>query len=68
MHIQCVCSFAAVEEFGVQPDESRLVQNLQSTWFKQAEITKEPYLCSSLRNLFLYFPGNSLPLNIHLVY
>lgn len=47
----------AVEEFGVQPDESRLVQNLQSTWCKQAEITKEPYLCSSLRNLLLYFPG-----------
>uniref|UniRef100_A0A7N2R6H3 NHL domain-containing protein n=1 Tax=Quercus lobata TaxID=97700 RepID=A0A7N2R6H3_QUELO len=45
----------AVEEFGVQPDESRFVHNLKSTWFKKAEITKEPYLCS-LRNLLLYFP------------
>ncbi|KAL4643971.1 hypothetical protein ACB092_02G130100 [Castanea dentata] len=46
----------AVEEFGMQPDESRFVHNLKSTWFKKAEITKEPYLCS-LRNLLLYFPG-----------
>ncbi|KAK7836297.1 protein suppressor of quenching 1 [Quercus suber] len=46
----------AVEEFSVQPDESRFVHNLKSTWFKKAEITKEPYLCS-LRNLLLYFPG-----------
>ncbi|XP_075655567.1 uncharacterized protein LOC142625742 isoform X2 [Castanea sativa] len=46
----------AVEEFGMQPDESRFVHNLKSTWFKKAEITKELYLCS-LRNLLLYFPG-----------
>lgn len=47
----------AVEELGVQLDESKLVHNLKSTWVKQAEITKEPYLCSLLRNLLLYFPG-----------
>ncbi|XP_059446321.1 uncharacterized protein LOC132177862 isoform X2 [Corylus avellana] len=47
----------AVEELGAQLDESRLVHNLKSTWVKQAEIIKEPYLCSFLRNLLLYFPG-----------
>lgn len=71
MHFQYVCLFAAVEEFGVQPDESRFVHNLKSTWFKKAEITKEPYLCS-LRNLLLYFPGKMFQimiccLNFHLV-
>jgi len=70
-HFQYVCLFAAVEEFGVQPEESRFVHNLKSTWFKKAEITKEPYLCS-LRNLLLYFPGTMFQimiccLNFHLI-
>ncbi|KAE8022918.1 hypothetical protein FH972_008679 [Carpinus fangiana] len=47
----------AVEELGAQLDESRSVNNLKSTWVKQDEIIKEPYLCSILRNLLLYFPG-----------
>ncbi len=54
--------YAAVEELGAQLDESRLAHNLKSTWVKQAEIIKEPYLCSFLRNLLLYFPGDGLPM------
>ena len=52
--------YAAVEELGAQFDESRLVRNLKCTWVKQAEIIKEPYLRSFLRNLLLYFPGDGL--------
>ena len=31
--------------------------NLKTTWAKQAEVIKEPYMCSPLQNLLLYFPG-----------
>lgn len=47
----------AVEEFHVQDDgRARSRDNLKSTWVKQSEIIKEPYVCA-LRNLLFYFPG-----------
>lgn len=54
----------------MEPEASRSVHDLKSTWCKQTEITKEPYLCSFLRNLLLYFPGNGISkhgLDLHLV-
>ncbi|KAG5252114.1 LRR receptor serine/threonine-protein kinase [Salix suchowensis] len=30
--------------------------NIKSTWAKQAEVIEEPYVCSPLQNLLLYFP------------
>ncbi|XP_031278260.1 uncharacterized protein LOC116136740 isoform X2 [Pistacia vera] len=48
----------AVEELNVLPNgNSSSPTNLKSTWVKQVEVLKEPYLCSSLRNLLLHFPG-----------
>ncbi|CAH9135975.1 unnamed protein product [Cuscuta epithymum] len=32
-------------------------QNMNSPWQKPLEVLNEPYLCISLQNLFLYFPG-----------
>ncbi|XP_062019533.1 uncharacterized protein LOC133736114 isoform X1 [Rosa rugosa] len=47
----------AVEEFHVQDDgRARSRDNLKSTWVKQFEIIKEPYVYA-LRNLLLNFPG-----------
>jgi hypothetical protein len=57
-----VLFYAAVEELGAQLDESRSIRNLKSTWVKQDEIIKEPYLCSFLQNLLLYCPGDRLPM------
>lgn len=55
--VKCQCSSAAVEEFHVQDDgRARSRDNLKSTWVKQSEILKEPYVCA-LRNLLFYFPG-----------
>nr|XP_011458192.1 PREDICTED: uncharacterized protein LOC101310290 [Fragaria vesca subsp. vesca] len=47
----------AVEEFNVQDDgRARSRDNLKSTWAKQFEIIKEPYV-HALRNLLFNFPG-----------
>ena len=49
--------FVAVEEFHVQDDgRARSRDNLKSTWAKQFEIIKEPYV-HALRNLLFNFPG-----------
>ncbi|CAK7349354.1 unnamed protein product [Dovyalis caffra] len=51
----------AIEELNVQEnvkfDEGNSGPNLKTTWAKQAEVIKEPHLCSSLQNLLLCFPG-----------
>ncbi|PRQ25561.1 putative transcription factor WD40-like family [Rosa chinensis] len=47
----------AVEEFHVQDDgRARSRDNLKSTWVKQFEIIKEPYVYA-VRNLLFNFPG-----------
>ncbi|KAJ4728504.1 NHL repeat-containing protein 2 [Melia azedarach] len=48
----------AVDELNLQQNENFISPtNLKSTWVKQAEVFKEPYACSSARNLLLHFPG-----------
>ncbi|XP_010241115.1 PREDICTED: uncharacterized protein LOC104585814 [Nelumbo nucifera] len=37
--------------------DSLTVQKFQGTGVKQSEFIKEPYICSFLQNLLLYFPG-----------
>ncbi|KAJ6403793.1 hypothetical protein OIU84_012072 [Salix udensis] len=51
----------AIEELNVQ-EKMNFVNgisrpNIKSTWAKQAEVIEEPYMCSPLQNLLLYFPG-----------
>lgn len=51
-------TYAAIKELHLaQNDTSGLVPNLKSSWMKQVEVIKEPDVCSSFRNLLLYFPG-----------
>lgn len=50
----------AIEELNVQ-EKLNFVNgisrpNIKSTWAKQAEVIEEPYVCSPLQNLLLYFP------------
>lgn len=53
--------FAAVEELNLPPNgNSSSPYNLKTMWVKQVEVVKEPYLCYSLRNLLLHFPGIDL--------
>ncbi|KAM7523396.1 hypothetical protein LguiA_013298 [Lonicera macranthoides] len=48
----------AIKELNMQHNEKPSLPNsLKATWVKPIEVTKEPYLCSSLRNSLLYFPG-----------
>ncbi|KAJ7008774.1 hypothetical protein NC653_007439 [Populus alba x Populus x berolinensis] len=50
-----------IEELNVQEnmnfDNGISRPNLKTTWAKQADVIKEPYMCSPLQNLLLYFPG-----------
>ncbi|KAI3742033.1 hypothetical protein L1987_59712 [Smallanthus sonchifolius] len=49
---------AAIKDLIVQPKEKPgLLHNLRGTWVKPLDAFKEPYLCSPLQNLLLYFPG-----------
>ncbi|KAK9055656.1 hypothetical protein SSX86_026741 [Deinandra increscens subsp. villosa] len=48
----------AIKDLIVQPKEKAgLLQSLRGTWVKPLDAFKEPYLCSPLQNLLLYFPG-----------
>ncbi|KAJ0796600.1 putative transcription factor WD40-like family [Helianthus annuus] len=48
----------SIKEIIVQPKEKPgLLHNLRGTWVKPLDAFKEPYLCSPLQNLLLYFPG-----------
>ncbi|KAK1551644.1 hypothetical protein Q3G72_001907 [Acer saccharum] len=48
----------AVEELNVQQNGNcSSPDNPKSTWVKPNEVNKDPYLCSSVRNLLLHFPG-----------
>jgi hypothetical protein len=53
--------FVVIEELNVQEnmnfDNGISRPKLKTTWAKQAEVIKEPYMCSPLQNLLLYFPG-----------
>ncbi|KAK1420599.1 hypothetical protein QVD17_22318 [Tagetes erecta] len=40
-----------------QKEKPGLLHNLRGTWVKPLDAFKEPYLCSPLQNLLLYFPG-----------
>ncbi|KAL4571917.1 hypothetical protein LXL04_018684 [Taraxacum kok-saghyz] len=40
-----------------QKEKPGLLHNLRGTWVKPLDALKEPYLCSPLQNLLLYFPG-----------
>ncbi|KAL9397702.1 hypothetical protein Peur_011955 [Populus x canadensis] len=50
-----------IEELNVQEnmnfDKGISRPKLKTTWAKQAEVIKEPYMCSPLQNLLLFFPG-----------
>ncbi|KAK9282548.1 hypothetical protein L1049_005469 [Liquidambar formosana] len=48
----------AIEDLNMQQNEnSGLLYNLKGTGLKQTEVIKEPYICSAMQNLLLYFPG-----------
>ncbi|KAL5798783.1 hypothetical protein ACOSQ2_003603 [Xanthoceras sorbifolium] len=48
----------ALEELNVQRNgNSSSPDNLKSTWVKPNEVNKDPYVCSSVRNLLLHVPG-----------
>ncbi|CAH1424569.1 unnamed protein product [Lactuca virosa] len=48
----------AIKELIVQQKEKPgLLHNLRGSWVKPLDALKEPYLCSPLQNLLLYFPG-----------
>lgn len=48
----------AIEELSVQKHvDSRLTYKFEGTGSKLNEVFKEPLICSSLRNLLIYFPG-----------
>lgn len=48
----------AIKDLIVQPKEKPgLLHNLRGTWVKPLDAFREPYLCSPLQNLLLYFPG-----------
>ncbi|XAR60981.1 hypothetical protein NMG60_11034547 [Bertholletia excelsa] len=46
-----------IKELVQQSENHMPMTNPKSTWVKQIEFIKEPYACSFLRNLLLYFPG-----------
>lgn len=48
---------AAIKKLIVQQQNSKFVNKLESSWVKPIQVIPEPYFCSSLQNLFLYFPG-----------
>ncbi|KAI3801135.1 hypothetical protein L1987_29238 [Smallanthus sonchifolius] len=49
---------ADIKDLIVRPKEKPgLLHNLRGTWVKPLDAFKEPYLCSPLQNLLLYFPG-----------
>lgn len=48
----------AIKDLIVQQKEKpKLLKNLRGSWVKPLDAFKEPYLCSPLQNLLLYFPG-----------
>nr|XP_043621653.1 uncharacterized protein LOC122593323 [Erigeron canadensis] len=48
----------AIKDLVVQHEEKPgLLHKLRGTWVKPLDSYKEPYLCSPLQNLLLYFPG-----------
>ncbi|WJX43228.1 hypothetical protein P8452_30362 [Trifolium repens] len=50
--------YQAIQGLQKQPsDDSRLLNVLRSTSWKQDLITKDQYICSPLQNLLLYYPG-----------
>nr|XP_017251030.1 PREDICTED: uncharacterized protein LOC108221678 [Daucus carota subsp. sativus] len=46
-----------IKELNLQQHNDKSVNKLQSSWVKPIHVIPEPYCCSSLQNLFLYFPG-----------
>ncbi|KAD3068506.1 hypothetical protein E3N88_36386 [Mikania micrantha] len=48
----------AIKDLLVQPlEQPGLLHTLRGTWVKPLDAFKQPYLCSPLQNLLLYFPG-----------
>ncbi|KAL8191891.1 hypothetical protein R6Q57_028622 [Mikania cordata] len=48
----------AIKDLLVQPlEKPGLLHTLRGTWVKPLDAFKQPYLCSPLQNLLLYFPG-----------
>lgn len=58
---------AAIKKLNVQQHNEKpgLVHTLESTWVKPVQVIREPYHCSSLRNLLLYFPGTGFLVITH---
>lgn len=54
-----LASHVAIQGLQKQPsDDSKLLNVLRSTSWKQDIITKDQYICSPLQNLLLFYPGN----------
>ncbi|XP_012575671.1 uncharacterized protein [Cicer arietinum] len=50
--------YQAIQGLQMQPsDDSKYLNVLRSTSWKQDDITKDQYICSPLQNLLLYYPG-----------
>ncbi|KAL8146826.1 hypothetical protein AgCh_004531 [Apium graveolens] len=47
----------AIMKLNVQQHNNKIVNKLESSWVKPFQVIPEPFFCSSLQNLFLYFPG-----------
>ncbi|GAU40383.1 hypothetical protein TSUD_265270 [Trifolium subterraneum] len=56
--------YQAIQGLQKQPsDDSKLLNVVRSTSWKQDLITKDQYICSPLQNLLLYYPGNNQKVN-----